>query len=287
MSKIAVIGMVGSSAFLPVDHFHTGGETVVAKDFHLEPGGKGYNAAVAAKRFGAKVSFLASVGTTGFEEIVEFTKNEGIKGVFVKKQGPTAFATILTNSEGSNQVTVFQGAPLETKDLFLFEEEIKEADVLLLNNEVPESINIKAIEIAKKYGVFVVLNPAPYRPLCNYILENVDIFTPNEHETVGLENKENLIITLGKKGALIKKDNITIPKFEAGKAIDTTGAGDTFNGVLCAEIGDKKDILTAVKSAIKASGVKVTKKYAAGGIPTKEEIEKYENQKKKEFRSKN
>lgn len=277
MSKIAVIGMVGNSAFLPVENFHIGGETIVAKDFHLEPGGKGYNAAVAAARFGAEVSFLAAVGTEGFESIDEFTKNEGIKGVFIKKQGPTAFATIITNAAGENQVTVFQGAALEEKDLLSFEEEIKTANILLLNNEVPEIVNVKAIEIAKKYGVFVVLNPAPNRPLCDYILENVDIFTPNEHETKGLENKENLIVTLGKKGALIKEKNITVEKFNAGKAVDTTGAGDTFNGVLCAELGDKKDILTAVKSAIKASGVKVTKKYAAGGIPTKEEIERYEN----------
>lgn len=277
MSKIAVIGMVGNSAFLPVEDFHVGGETIVANGFHLEPGGKGYNAAVAAKRFGAKVSFLAAVGTEGFESIDSFTKNEGINGIFVKKHGQTAFATIITNKEGSNRVTVFQGAPLEEKDLFVFEEEIKTADILLLNNEVPEIVNVKAIEIAKKYGVFVVLNPAPYRPLDPYILENVDIFTPNEHETKGLENKDNLIITLGKKGALIKEQNITVEKFNAGPAIDTTGAGDTFNGVLAAELGDKKDILTAVKSAIKASGVKVTKKYAAGGIPTKEEIEKYEN----------
>ncbi len=277
MSKIAVIGMVGNSAFLPVENFHIGGETIVAKDFHLEPGGKGYNAAVAAARFGAEVSFLAAVGQSGFESIDAFTKNEGIKGVFIKKQCPTAFATIITNAAGENQVTVFQGAALDEKDLLSFEEEIKTANILLLNNEVPEIVNVKAIEIAKKYGVFVVLNPAPYRPLCDYILENVDIFTPNEHETKGLENKENLIVTLGKKGALIKEKNITVEKFNAGKAIDTTGAGDTFNGVLCAELGDKKDILTAVKSAIRASGVKVTKKYAAGGIPTKEEIERYEN----------
>lgn len=277
MSKIAIIGMVGNSAFLPVENFHVGGETVVASDFHLEPGGKGYNAAVAAARFGAEVSFLAAVGNEGFESIDSFTKNEGINGVFVKKQGPTAFATIITNKEGSNQVTVFQGASLEEKDLLLFEDEIKSADILLLNNEVPEGVNVKAIEIAKKHGVFVVLNPAPHRPLCDYILENVDIFTPNEHETLGLENKQNLIITLGKKGALIKETNTTIKKFEAGPAIDTTGAGDTFNGVLCAALGDKKDILTAVKTAIKASGVKVTKTYAAGGIPTREEIEKYEN----------
>ena len=277
MIKIAVIGMVGNSAFLSVEIFHKGGETLTAKSFHLEPGGKGYNAAVAARRMGAKVSFLAAVGNEGFESIDTFTKNEGIDGFFVKKNGPSAYATILTNADGENHVTVFRGEALEDNDLDLFENEIKTADLLLLNNEVPESINIKAIKLAKKYGVYTILNPAPYRELNQYILENVDLFTPNEHETKGLENKENLIVTLGKKGALIKEQNIIIEKFNAGETVDTTGAGDTFNGVLAVELANKKDIVTATKTAIKVAGIKVTKKYAAGGIPTKEEIEKYEN----------
>ena len=277
MIKIAVIGMVGNSAFLSVDEFHKGGETLTAKNFHLEPGGKGYNAAVAARRMGAEVSFLAAVGKEGFEDISAFTKNEGINGFFVKKKGPSAYATILTNASGENHVTVFRGESLNDGDLDLFEEEIKTADILLLNNEVPETVNIKAIKLAKKYGVYVILNPAPYRELDSYILENVDLFTPNEHETKGLEQKQNLIVTLGKKGALIKEQNIIIEKFNAGETVDTTGAGDTFNGVLAYEIANKKDIVSATKTAIKVSGIKVTKKYAAGGIPTKEEIEKYEN----------
>ena len=85
MIKIAVIGMVGNSAFLSVDEFHKSGETLTAKSFHLEPGGKGYNASVAARRMGAKVSFLAAVGNEGFEDISAFTKKEGIDGFFVKK----------------------------------------------------------------------------------------------------------------------------------------------------------------------------------------------------------
>jgi len=226
---------------------------------------------------GAKVSFLAAVGNEGFSDIDSFTKNEGIDGFFVRKKGPSAYATILTNADGENHVTVFRGEALEDNDLDLFENEIKTADLLLLNNEVPESINIKAIKLAKQYGVYTILNPAPYRELNSYILENVDLFTPNEHETKGLENKQNLIVTLGKKGALIKEQNIVIEKFNAGETVDTTGAGDTFNGVLAVELANKKDIVTAVKTAIKVAGIKVTKKYAAGGIPTKEEIEKYEN----------
>lgn len=277
MIKIAVIGMVGNSAFLSVDEFHKGGETLTAKNFHLEPGGKGYNAAVAARRMGAKVSFLAAVGNEGFNDIDAFTKKEGMDGFFVKKSGPSAYATILTNAKGENHVTVFRGEALEENDLDVFENEIKTADILLLNNEVPEKVNIKAIEIAKKQGVYVILNPAPYRELDPYILESVDLFTPNEHETKGLENKQNLIVTLGKKGALIKEQNIIIEKFNAGETVDTTGAGDTFNGVLAFEIASGKDIVAATQKAIMVSGIKVTKKYAAGGIPTKEEIEKYEN----------
>lgn len=277
MSKVAVIGMVGNSAFLPVDNFHVGGETITAHSFHLEPGGKGYNAAVAAKRYGSSVSFLGAVGNDGYEFILEYTKKEGIDGFFKKKLGQTAYAAIITDKSGSNRVTVYQGAPLTIQDVIDFKEEILSSDVLLLNNEVPEIVNEKAIEIAKEKNILVILNPAPYRKLSDYILNNVDIFTPNEHEVTGLEDKQNLIITLGKKGCLIKSTNTLMPKYEGGKAIDTTGAGDTFNGVLASELANKKDLKTAVNSALKASGIKVTKKYAAGGIPTKEEIDNYEN----------
>ena len=144
---------------------------------------------------------------------------------------------------------------------------------MLLNNEVAEEVNVKAIEIAKRYGVKIILNPAPARKTCNYILENVDLFTPNEHETLGLEEKENVIITVGKRGCVVKKENKTIPAVEIGSVVDTTGAGDTFNGVLAATLAEGQDLINAVMTANLASSIGVTRKYAVSSIPTRKEIE--------------
>ena len=274
MSKIAVIGIVGNSVFLPVEKFHEGGETVEASSVHFEPGGKGFNQAVAAARCGAEVSFLAAVGKEYRQEITEFLENENIRHTLVFKDGSTAFAAIVTNKSGSNHVTVYQGVQLSTEDVSVFEEEIKSSDILLLNNEVDERVNVKALEIARRYGVKCVLNPAPARKSDTFILNNVDLFTPNEHEALGIEDKENIIMTLGKKGCLIKTTGQIIPAVDVGKVVDTTGAGDTFNGALAAMLSKGCDLAFSAEVANKISSLGVTRKYAVSSIPSSEEIKK-------------
>lgn len=274
MSKVAVIGIIGNSVFMPVKRFHVGGETIESSSVHFEPGGKGFNQAVAASRCGVKVSFLGAVGKEFRREFAEFLDNEGIDHTLIFKNGSTAFASIITDENGNNHVTVYQGVQLSIDDVKNFEKEIKDADVLLLNNEVLEDVNIEAIRIAKQYGVKCLLNPAPARKTCKYILDNVDIFTPNEHETLGIEEKENVIMTLGKNGCLIKANNKIIPAINCGKVIDTTGAGDTFNGVLSAMLSKQMWIESAVKIANAVASLGVTRKYAVSSIPTSKEIEK-------------
>ena len=275
MSKIAVIGIIGSSVFLPVEKFHVGGETVEASSIHFEPGGKGFNQAVAAARCGVRVSFLAAVGREYGREFADFLDGEGICHTLVPKDESTAFAAIVTDKSGSNHVTVYQGAQLSANDIRLFEDEIKNADILLLNNEVAEEVNIAAIKIAKKNGVFCILNPAPARASDGFILDNVDLFTPNEHETLGIENKENLVMTLGKRGCLVKASGEIIPAVDCGKVLDTTGAGDTFNGVLAAMLANERSLPLSAKIANRASSVGVTRRYAVSSIPTKEEIKEF------------
>ena len=273
MSKIAVIGIVGNSVFLPVERFHVGGETVEASDIHFEPGGKGFNQAVAAARFGAEVAFLGAVGADFFESADSFLKNEGIKACLaLKKDKKTAFAAIVTEAGGANRVTVYQGAELTAEDARGFADEIKSADILLLNNEVPEAVNLEAVRIAKAAGVFVILNPAPARETEQYILDTVDLFTPNEHETLGLEGKKNVIVTLGKRGSLDSESGEIIPPFNFGSAADTTGAGDTYSGVLSAALAEGSDRREAIRLATAASSLGVTRKYAVSSIPTRREI---------------
>ena len=272
MNQVAVIGMVGNSAFLSVEEFHRAGETVAAKSIHFEPGGKGFNQAVAAARFGANVSFLGAVGTQCFEEIKAFLETDGITPILPRKNEPTAYAAILTDAKGSNQVTVYQGARLTAQDVDSFEAYIADADVLLLNNEVPEAVNLRAVELAKKHDTFVILNPAPSVPLCSALADNIDLFTPNEHEQLGLEDRTNVVVTLGEKGCLIKETGRQIPAVKQENVVDTTGAGDTFNGVLAAKLSSGLGLDEAIPVAMAAAGLSVTRPYAATAIPYEKEL---------------
>ena len=166
---IAAIGLAGRSMFFDVPHFHRGGETVHASAFHEEWGGKGLNQAVAAARQGARVAFLGKAGTEGdAAAIAAFCRKERI-APFVRfdarPAAPTACAAILTDGTGETRVTVARGAELRAEDVdAAFAAEIEAADVLLLNNEVPDEVNLAASEIAAAAGVKIVFNPAPARP---------------------------------------------------------------------------------------------------------------------------
>lgn len=278
MSKIAVIGLVGKSAFMAVDEFHKGGETLKAKEIHYEFGGKGSNQAIAAARYGSCVSFLGAIGSEYKKEIHDFFVSDNVKPFIVQKDDSTAFATILTDKKGANHVTVYQGASLDVADVDVFADEIRSSDVLLINNEVPMQVNERAVQIAKSAEVFVIMNPAPSIPVSKYLKDNVDLLTPNEHETDEVEDVDNLLITLGKKGCYIKSKETYIDPLNIDKVVDTTGAGDTFNGVLAHCIANGCDLEQASKEATAAAGVSVTKKYAASSIPTCDEVKAFKKE---------
>ena len=272
MRKISIIGIVGESVFLSMDRLPKGGETSHAKDMFTELGGKGFNQAIAAARFGANVSFFTAVGKDGYKQkVIDFCNAEKIAPFIVEKEGRTAYAVIQTENSGENVVTVYNGAQLEQKDFVLFEEEIKTSEFLLVTNEVPYALLKEAIELASKYNVKVVFNPAPYREVEEEIKDKVYLFTPNEHETVGLEELKNVVITMGKQGCFIKSLNEKILPTE-DKPVDTTGAGDTFNGVLVAMLAQGKELIEAVNIANRAAGKCVTKKGAATAVPYLENI---------------
>jgi len=279
MANIAVIGICGNSVFMNVDHFHNPGETVVAESTFSEIGGKGINQAIAAARMGAKVSFLAAVGDDADGKQCEHcVANEGIDGYFAVKQGEkTTFAFILTDKQGENRVTGYHGAELTADDVAGFEEAIAQSDILLLQQEVPEEVNIAAARLAKKYGVWVILNPAPIAPIPAELAENVDLVTPNEHEKEGLAGYAfpSCVTTLGSRGCRIEggKEIPSIPVH----AVDTTGAGDTFNGVLAVCLAEGCLLENACRWAVAASGISVTKHGVLASIPYKNEIERIVN----------
>jgi len=275
MAKITVIGICGSSTFLRVDHFHREGETMTADECFVEYGGKGANQAVAARRMGAEVSFLCAVGEDAEADCCRaFAENEGIRGVFSVKSGKrTTFAVILTDKNGENRVTVCPGAALEPADVYAFAQEIMESDVLLLQNEVPEDVNLAAAKIAAEHGVPVILNPAPAREIRDALAELLFAVTPNREEREKLEPKRFglCITTLGSDGCRIE-GGAHIPARET-QAVDTTGAGDIFNGVLAVCIAEGMTPEEACSYAVCASGLSVEKPGVLNAIPARTQIE--------------
>lgn len=295
MGKISVIGLSGESIFMKVKNLPMPSVTTHAMMCHIEPGGKGYNQAVTSKKLGADVSYLTCVGNDDYgKKCEEYMKSLEIKTYFIKNStNNTALATILTDESSENEVIVYPGASneLTPKDVEAFEEEIKKSDYLLIQFELPLEVLEKAVEIAKKCNTKIILNPAPVKYLDFKYLNEVDIITPNEEEARLLFNvpkniktsqlggylkgiiKNKLIITLGKKGALLVTnecylyfDSINV------KSIDTTGAGDVFNGSLAYYLSENKSLDEAINFAIIVSGISVTRPYVMNAIPTNNEI---------------
>lgn len=290
MAKIAVIGLSGQSIFMKVNNLPTPSTTIHSTNLYIEPGGKGYNQAVACKKLGAEVSYFSKVGCDEYGNICKkYLKDLGIKTIFEKdKILNTALATILTDDLAENEVIVYKGASsnLNVSELKDFESEIATADVLLLQYEISIDVVKKAIEIAKENNTLVILNPAPAIYLDKEILNMADIVTPNYEEAktlYGLDIEKlpssinnTLIVTLGSKGSLLI-NNHTSKKFSPinVEAVDTTGAGDIFNAGLAVAIANKKSIEEAIEFATVASGLSVTKEHVMDSIPTKEMVEEY------------
>ena len=272
MSRIAVIGLVGRSMFFCVPRFHSGGETVHATDFYEEWGGKGFNQAVAAARQGARVSFLGKAGNESDSRAVSaFCEREGIVPVvyYSDPSGqPTACAAILTDGTGETRVTVARGSELDEADVdFGFKDEIAVADALLLNNEVPEEVNLRASEIAEANGVRIVFNPAPSRPVPEALKRRVYLWTPNEFEERALGDVPGEVVTtLGARGCRIRSTGEIIPA-PSVEAVDSTGAGDAFNGVLAVRLAEGASLRAACVAANEAAAQSVAVRYVMPSLP--------------------
>jgi len=276
MPKISIIGICGNSYFLETDHFHEKGETIVADSVFEEIGGKGINQAIAAARMGASVSFLAAVGDDqDGRNCILLAEAEKLNATFCVKKGErTTFAFILTDKHGNNQVTGYHGAELSVTDTLGFEDEIASSDILLLQQEVPAEVNETAVQLAKKHNVKVILNPAPPREISDELLKEIYMVTPNEQEKKMIKDSRfiQVITTLGEKGCLINEENV-IPAINV-KPVDTTGAGDVFNGVLAVCLAEGMDLATACRYAVTASGISVSRKNVLAAIPYRTEIER-------------
>jgi ribokinase len=263
------------------------GETITGQGFSTFPGGKGANQAVAAARLGAEVYMLGKVGNDLFgKNLKEILTQENVNVDFVDvvTNKETGTASIII-SDDDNRIIVVPGANNEvTPEWVSFhEEQIRKSDILLLQLEIPlESVKIAA-QIAKKYKIPVILNPAPYQKLPTNLLKDVTYLTPNEHEykqLLEVATKEDFdliraksIITKGEDGVefLLNNEKILV-NAQKVDVVDTTGAGDTFNGALAVEISKKQEIKKAVLFASIAGSLSVTKLGAQSGMPSLNDV---------------
>lgn len=298
MKKVLVIGSLNMDMIVSVDNIPKVGETVISNSVEEYSGGKGGNQAVACARFEADTYMMACIGMDQNGEILkDDLVREGIatKGIIRHWKNNTGIAWITAEKTGQNSIVVIPGTnnAFTREDIDRNEELIKEADVILLQMEIPFEVVEYAIEKGRENNAFIILNPAPAKELSEGILSKVNILTPNESEldiltkSSGLKTEEekakylvdlgveNVICTLGDKGALFVNDKEVIHFTPLKvKAIDTIGAGDCFNGVLAAEISRGKEIKEAIEIAVLASAVSVTKKGGQVSMPRRQDIVK-------------
>lgn len=286
---LMIIGLCGQSVFLGVDHFHRPEETLHASSLFMEPGGKGYNQAVAAARMGAKVTFAGAIGwDADGEACAARLEREGIGPCMVRKPERTAYAAILTDAAGENRVTVFSGAQLTEEDVRELSQWIMQAEMLLLTPEIPEPAFAQVVELAKEYGVRLVINPAPFFPWVRKYLSDAWLLTPNRSEACAMlvcEETEllsllekapypRMLVTLGAQGAVcLENGRVTMIPAAEVNAVDTTGAGDCLNGALCALLLEGQSLADAAKTAVKAASISVTQAHVLDAMPYRNQVD--------------
>jgi|TARA_Y100000310_G_scaffold296794_1_gene329350 ribokinase len=298
--KIVVVGSINTDMIVKIPRIPKPGETILGGKFSTAAGGKGANQAVAAARVGGDVTFIARVGNDIFgKQALEGFESNNINTKYIKMDStePSGVALIFVDEKGENSIAVASGAnsKLTPGDVTEAEEVIKSADVLLMQLETPMGSIKRIAKIAKEAGVKVILDPAPARPLDNALLSTLYIITPNESEAELLTDipvtdfpsaekaafilldrgVEVAIITMGSKGALIKTRELTkiVPGFKVN-AVDSTAAGDVFNGSLVVAMAEGKTLEKTVQFANAAAALSVTKLGAQPSAPKRVEIER-------------
>ncbi len=301
MKKITVIGSCNTDMVIKTQRLPVPGETVLGGEFFMNPGGKGANQAVAVARMGGNISFISKTGNDVFgRQSIELYKQENIetKYIFSDPINPSGVALITVDSHGENSIAVASGAnaTLLPEDIDKAQHEIDKADIILMQLEIPlETVQHIAVN-AYKRGQKVVLNPAPAQYLPLTLMKCLYIITPNKTEAeilsgvkvsdwetarkaadvIAEKGVENVIITLGAMGALIREKD-QYHRIDAVKveAVDTTAAGDTFNGALCVGLAEGLSMKESVELATRASAIAVTRMGAQNSIPYRKELALY------------
>ena len=294
MSDIAILGIFVADISFSGPKIPAVGETILGNKYNVGPGGKGCNQAIAIARLGAKVNFITKIGKDSYGELALNTlkKNKiNIKSVIQDEKLQTGVAGILIDkNSGKNAINVIVGAPssLTINEINKHVNIIKNSKIFLTQLEVPKDVTLHCLKAAKENGCLTILNPAPASEIVNDFFNYIDFFTPNETEAefytgVRITNEKEakqaadklinlgikkVIITLGEKGLFYSngKEEIYL-KANPVDAIDTTGAGDAFNGALAYGLSKGKTINECLELANKVAGFSTTKLGAGNAMP--------------------
>jgi len=296
--KILIVGSSNTDMVIKTHNFPAPGETILGGRFLMNAGGKGANQAVAAARLGGMVTFVGKIGDDIFgKQAVQQLEDEGINVDFVAvdPENPSGVALITVDKKGENSIVVAPGSngTLSSADFDKAIAELDDSEFVLMQLEIPIPTVEHIARMAAKKQKKVVLNPAPAAVLTDELLQNLYIITPNETEAELLtgikvtdeqsalkaalvlneKGVELVIITMGSAGAFLlsngKSEIISAPKVEA---VDTTAAGDTFNGALVVALSEGKTIQESIAFANKAAAISVTRIGAQSSVPFRKEI---------------
>ncbi|MFF3780534.1 ribokinase [Streptomyces sp. NPDC001933] len=292
MTGIAVLGSTNMDLVAYVERAPERGETVTGREFRTVPGGKGANQAVAAARAGGEVMMIGAVGDDEYGAVLRAgLEHAGIDtDLLHTAEGPSGTAHIVVDDTGANSIVVIPGANGTVTAIGPGEmAAIAEADLLLLQLELPMSAVIEGARVAHAQGVRTILTPSPVQPLPSELLDCVDLLIPNEHEAAELSGFTDphaaarhllsqvpaVIITLGSKGCLYAArggEPVVLPAPEV-TAVDTTGAGDTFVGTLAVALGERRPVPQALAWASAAAALCVQRPGASTSMPYRTEID--------------
>lgn len=289
MVKVVVVGSISMDLVVTSTVRPGAGETVLGESFVTVPGGKGANQAVAAARLGADVRMVGCVGDDHYgKQLLDNLKQNGVSVKYVK---PVTYAGTGTAhivlAEGDNSIVVVKGAndcvtPEYVEGALAA---LKEADIVLIQQEIPFETIEYVSDVCSSFGIPLLLNPAPAHFISQKIIDEATFITPNEHEAKLLfpnmsledvlkQNATKVLITEGSKGVRYHngKEEVLVPTFKV-EAVDTTGAGDTFNGAFAVAVAEGKNIADSLRFANRAASLSVIKFGAQGGMPTRQEVE--------------
>ncbi len=294
--KVVIVGSFNADLTAYMEHLPKPGETLMGKRFIIGPGGKGSNQAIAAARLGADVTFIGRLGRDQFAEIaLDMWQMEGINTNYVVRdlEHSTGVAPIWVEECGQNAIVVVPGANMAVcpKDIDAALDMITTADVLVTQLEIPIETAHYALQLAKSHGVRTIFNPAPAIRVPDEMMALADLITPNESEltiiaggnhpnnldsarTILTRAEQTLIVTLGAQGArwVTLEDTGIIPTHQV-EVVDTTGAGDAFNGALAVALAEGQSVQQAIGFANATAALSVTREGTAPSMPTRTEVD--------------